>query len=94
MKMTVGSGMNYFVEDKEKEDIDNLRKIVKDWFNADSCCYGREWCYYEIKPKIIFEELLSLDERDDLPDYKFFCFNGKPYCLYTMIDYTKNHDNG
>ena len=94
MKMTVGSGMNYFVEDKGKEDIDNLRKIAKDWFNADSCSYGREWCYYDIKPKIIFEELLSLDERDDLPDYKFFCFNGKPYCLYTMIDYTKNHDNG
>lgn len=94
MKMTVGSGMNYFVEDKEKEDLDNLRKIAKDWFNADSSSYGREWCYYDIKPKIIIEKLLPMDERDDLPDYKFFCFDGEPYCLYTMIDYTKNHSNG
>ena len=94
MKMTVGSGMNYFVSDKGKEDIRSLRRMAREWFAADSSSYGREWCYYNIKPRIIFEELLPMDERDDLPDYKFFCFDGEPYCLYTMIDYTKNHDNG
>ena len=94
MKMTTGSGMNYFVEDKEKEDFDKLRDLAIKWFNSDSCSYGREWCYYNIKPRIVFEELLPLDENDDLPDYKFFCFNGEPFCLYTMVDYTKNHDNG
>ena len=94
MKMTVGSGMNYFVSDKNKEDKEKLRNIAKGWFAADSCSYGREWCYYNIIPKIVFEELLPMNERNDLPDYKFFCFNGKPFCLYTMIDYTKNHENG
>ena len=94
MKMTVGSGMNYFVQEKAKEDIEALKALAKSWFAADSCSYGREWCYYDIKPRIIFEELLPMDERDDLPDYKFFCFNGEPYCLYTMIDYTKNHEKG
>lgn len=94
MKMTVGSGMNYFVTDKKKESIEGLKKLAKEWFNADSSSYGREWCYYNIKPRIVFEKLLPLDERNDLPDYKFFCFDGEPYCLYTMIDYTKNHDNG
>ena len=94
MKMTVGSGMNYFVTDKSKEDIEKLKAMVREWFSADSSSYGREWCYYDIKPRIVFEELLPLDERADLPDYKFFCFDGEPYCLYTMIDYTKNHDNG
>ena len=94
MKMTVGSGMNYFVSDKSKEDIEKLRAMAREWFSADSSSYGREWCYYNIKPRIVFEELLPLDEREDLPDYKFFCFDGEPYCLYTMIDYTKNHDNG
>ncbi len=94
MKMTVGSGMNYFVEDKQKEGYEKLKKIAKEWFAADSCSYGRDWAYYNIKPRIIFEELLPMDERDDLPDYKFFCFDGKPYCLYTMVDYAKNHENG
>ena len=94
MKMTVGSGMNYFVADKSEEDIGKLRALAREWFAADSSSYGREWCYYNIKPRIVFEELLPLDERNDLPDYKFFCFDGEPFCLYTMIDYTKNHDNG
>lgn len=94
MKMTVGSGMNYFVTDKSKEDIAKLKALVKEWFVADSSSYGREWCYYNIKPRIIFEELLPMDDRNDLPDYKFFCFNGEPFCLYTMIDYTQNHKNG
>lgn len=94
MKMTVGSGMNYFVEDKTKEDINSLRELAVKWFNADSCSYGREWCYYNIKPRIVFEELLPMNEHDDLPDYKFFCFDGEPFCLYTMVDYTKNHDHG
>jgi hypothetical protein len=94
MKMTVGSGMNYFVTDKSKEDISKLRALVKEWFAADSSSYGREWCYYNIKPRIVFEELLPMDDRNDLPDYKFFCFDGEPFCLYTMIDYTQNHENG
>ena len=94
MKMTVGSGMNYFVRDKKMEDIQALKKMAIDWFKTDSSSYGREWCYYNIKPRIVFEELLPLDNNNDLPDYKFFCFNGEPYCLYTMIDYTTNHDNG
>jgi len=94
MKMTVGSGMNYFVTDKKNENLNELKDMVKKWFLADSSSYGREWCYYNIKPRVVFEELLPMDERDDLPDYKFFCFNGEPYCLYTMIDYTKNHENG
>lgn len=94
MKMNVGSGMNYFVADKTKENIEKLRGLAEKWFSADSYSYGREWCYCDIKPRIIFEELLPMNEYDDLPDYKFFCFDGEPFCLYTMIDYTKNHDNG
>lgn len=94
MKMTVGSGMNYFVRNKNKENINELRIMVEKWFKTDSCSYGREWSYYNIKPRIIFEELLPLNEKNDLPDYKFFCFNGEPYCLYTMINYTLNHDKG
>lgn len=38
---------------------------------------GYEWAYKNIKPRIMFEELL--DFEGNIPDdYKFFCFNGKP----------------
>lgn len=94
MKMTVGSGMNYFVRDMKNENEEHLKAIIRGWFDADSSSYGREWSYYNIKPRIIFEELLPLNERNDLPDYKFFCFGGEPYCLYTMIDYSVNHQEG
>lgn len=30
---------------------------------------------------------------NDLPDYKFFCFNGKMFCSYTLTDGV-NHSNG
>lgn len=94
IKMTVGSGMNAFIQDKRQIDTEELRIKLKKWMKSDSCSYGREWCYYNIKPRIVIEKLLSRDQNNDLPDYKFFCFDGNVYCLYTMIDYTDDHENG
>jgi len=94
IKMNVGSGMNYFVLDKNKEDLKQLKKTIAKWFATDSSSYGREWCYYDIKPRIIFEKLLPMNKDNDLPDYKFFCFNGKPFCLYTMTHYATDHSKG
>ena len=44
---------------------------------------SREWCYKDIKPRILCEPLMC-DERqkDSLIDYKFFCFNSKPRFMY------------
>lgn len=44
---------------------------------------SREWCYKDIKPRILSEPLMG-DERqkDSLIDYKFFCFNSKPRFMY------------
>src|SRR5699024_2999656 len=43
---------------------------------------------------LVIEKLIERDKNNDIPDYKFFCFNGKVKYLYTMIDYTDNHENG
>lgn len=94
IKVTNGSGTNIFIEDKSKINISSIKKQINDWISLKNCSYGREWCYYNIKPRIIIEKLIEKDENNDLPDYKFFCFNGEVYCLYTMIDYVENHDNG
>lgn len=94
MKANNGSGVtNAFVTDNKTADHEALREQARGWLKKAKSVAG-EWCYENIPPRVIFEKLLPRDERNDLPDYKFFCFNGEPYCLYTMIDYTDNHDNG
>lgn len=45
----------------------------------------REWCYKDIEPVIMAEELLENTDRSALVDYKFFCFNGEPLCSYAYI---------
>jgi hypothetical protein len=94
LKCSVGSGLNYFVSDKKHENYSQLRSMMHEWFQDDSYAYGREWCYKDCKARILVERLIPRNDKNDLPDYKFFCFHGKVFCLYTMIDYTDNHENG
>ena len=98
MKCSVGGGLNYFVQDKHNENLEELRQLANRWLTTEydlyGYIYGREWCYKDRKPKVLFERLLPRNQNNDIPDYKFFCFEGKVFCLYTMIEYTDNHENG
>ena len=94
MKANNSSGTNYFVSDDSSENHEAMRALASKWIAHKAKSISGEWCYENIPPKVIFEKLLPRDEHNDLPDYKFFCFNGEPYCLYTMIDYTDNHAKG
>jgi hypothetical protein len=46
---------------------------------------GLELQYRDIEPKIIAEQYLE-DESGGLADYKFYCFEGKSYCVEYFID--------
>lgn len=94
IKVNNDSGTNIFIEDKDAVNIDFVKGKLQKWMRPKKNSNGRERCYYDIKPKIVIEELIGRDSNNDLPDYKFFCFNGRVFCLYTMIDYTDNHANG
>jgi len=86
LKTTNGSHTNIFCDDKSKLDVEATRFTLNGWLNKKAEKAGREWAYYDIKPKIICEKYLDKDENNDLVDYKFFCFNGEPYCLYVIIE--------
>lgn len=86
LKTTNGSHTNIFCEDKSKLDIESTRKTLNKWLNTWNGKVGREWSYYNIKPRIICEKYLDKDENNDLIDYKFFCFNGEPFCLYVIVE--------
>lgn len=94
IKYNNGSGSNIFVRDKSTENLDEIKNAVSKWEKIRKTDYGREWCYYGVKPRIIIEELIDRDDNNDIPDYKFFCFNGKVKYLYTMINYVDNHKDG
>ncbi|SDW42863.1 TupA-like ATPgrasp [Marinococcus luteus] len=94
IKHTNGSGANILVEDKDQLNISEVREKLNAWLNSKPPKYGREWCYYNVSSRIIIEKLLERDENNDIPDYKFFCFNGEVKYLYTMINYVDDHSQG
>ncbi|MEZ8109569.1 ATP-grasp fold amidoligase family protein [Vibrio splendidus] len=94
IKHTTGSGRNIIVFDKASEDLLEIKSTIESWLVNKPTNYGREWGYENIKSRVIVEALLPRNKDNDLPDYKFFCFNGKAEYLYTMVDYVDDHDAG
>jgi len=69
--------------DKKDFDIEKAREKITKALKVKY--YGRiqrEWVYSQIKPRIIIEKFMANDKNEDIADYKFFCFNGKPAIMY------------
>lgn len=96
LKTTNGGGGNNIIicDDREKFDENEAKQLLKDWIKPRNKDYGREWVYYNSDTKIIAEKVLPRDKNNDLPDYKFYCFNGEVYCIHAIIDYVDDHSNG
>ena len=97
MKDTLGGGGDRVIicKDKTNFDIEGAKKKMQEWVSEPIVKFGgREWPYYSGKGhRIIIEKFLECDDGD-LPDYKFFCFNGKSEFFYIKVDYAKAHDEG
>jgi len=83
LKTNQSSGTNTIVTDKNDLDINELKKKYDFWINQNWAFAGRgfEMHYQYIKPKIIAEKYV-VDSNGELNDYKFLCFNGKPYFVW------------
>ncbi len=91
IKANHGCGFNYIVTDKSSIDEIEMRKTLNKWLDTNISYFTLELQYGYIEPKLYIEKYLITDQMKDLPDYKFFCFNGKVYCLYVMVDTIKDH---
>lgn len=84
LKTTHGGGNVGVVICKDKNNFDKGRaiKILNESLKRNIYFLLREWPYKFIKARIIAEKYIApLPNQKDLPDYKFFCFNGEPkYC--------------
>ena len=85
-----GGGENIFIcRDKSALDVEALKLKLRTWKDKKNVNPGREWAYTLIEEsRYIVEEYLENEENPEagISDYKFFCFNGKPYCIAYDVD--------
>lgn len=83
LKLNHSAGFNLACKDTNAFDLNKAKEKMTQWIKPEYNFYHTtyEWCYKNIKPKIICEKYLG----DDLADYRFFCFNGKVKLLYASL---------
>ena len=95
LKTTHGGGGGGVVICKDKTTFDKTTAISKLKESMASDIYSglREWPYKNVTKRIIAEKFMAPEKSPapkDLPDYKFFCFNGEPkYCQVIRDRHTK-----
>ena len=86
LKVNHGSGQNWIVKDKSKEDERKVIRKFREWMATSHYAASREWPYKNMKPMIVAEKLL-VDEGGGIPaDYKFHCFGGKVATIQVDLD--------
>ena len=73
--------------------MEAIRQSLKEHLAANYANHLEEWVYSQIKPCVLAEKYLEVDDPEDgLIDYKFFCFDGKPAYLY-LVKRLGGHDD-
>lgn len=81
LKCNHGAGYNIICDDKSSLDIEKTNKQLHYWLKQDFSTLFIEPQYKKIERKILCEKYIE-NERGGFPDdYKFYCFNGKPYAV-------------
>ena len=82
IKPNNGSYDTIICKNKQDIDIDDVRCRLAYSLSHKFGYENAEPHYLKISPCIIAEELLETDEPGGLKDYKIWCFNGNPYCVF------------
>lgn len=90
LKTTHASANIIIVKDKSKFDKRMAALMFKYWLSVDYAYASFEMNYKDIPRKIIAEKYMQ-DQNGELPDYKFMCFDGKPYCCWVDEGRFTNH---
>lgn len=106
LKCTHDSGSTVICKNKDEFNYEQAKKKLTLALKKNQYYKGREWAYKNVQPRIMAEKYLLDDQSADLPDYKFFCFDGQPqyimFCqnrftseglTFDFYDYKWNHKN-
>jgi hypothetical protein len=76
MKPNHASGWIRFFHEGDIPSLADVRRTAREWLGRNFYHDTKEWLYKDIKPVVIFEELLR-ENGGDLTQFRFFCFNGQ-----------------
>lgn len=93
LKCTHDSSGVFVCRDKQQFDFERVRQEVTVNLQRNYFYSGREWPYMHIKPRIIVDRYLDDHTGNELRDYKFWCFNGKPTYMYCTIKGANIYEN-
>ncbi|WP_277966508.1 ATP-grasp fold amidoligase family protein [Pantoea trifolii] len=89
LKCNHGAGYNIICDNKASLDIEQTNKQLNKWLKQDFSSHFIEPQYKRIDRKILCEKYIE-NERGGFPeDYKFYCFNGKPYAVMVCMEREK-----
>ncbi len=86
LKCTHDSGGLLICRDKKQFDIKAARRKINKCMKMNFYYTSREWPYKDVKPRIIAEQYMEDNSTCDLPDYKFFAFDGIVKALFVDTD--------
>ncbi len=87
LKCTHDSGGLIICKDKNNLDIEKAKKKLKKCLATNYYHEAKEWPYKHVPHRIIAEQFIVPPKgTEDLPDYKFFCFDGKVKALFVATD--------
>lgn len=86
LKCTHDSGSSIVCQDKNSLDWKATKKKVNEKLKRNFYYNFREWPYKNVKPRIIIEKYMKEENKNELLDYKFMCFNGKVELIFVCSD--------
>ena len=84
IKCNHDSGSVFICKDKSKLNLSILKKELKKKLRKNHFWWSREWPYKNIEKKIIVEKYMKDKKNENLPVYKFLCFNGEPKIIQVI----------
>lgn len=86
LKPTNGSGDVVICKDKSKLDWADAKKTLTQYSKRSFATKTKEWAYYNVPFRIIGERLIKSSDKNQIKDYKIFCFSGEPQFLFVASD--------
>lgn len=83
IKCNNGSGDAIIIQDKNQINFKNIKNTLNQTLNRKFGLESAEPHYLKIPPRIIAEQNIG-SAKEPLIDYKIWCFNGKPFCVFTV----------
>ena len=75
------------IHNKSEIDFNELKKELKEWLKPRNTLINSHCgAYRKARTRILAEKYVSNFE-DQLYDWKFFCFDGEPYCVYVATNH-------